>query len=38
MKKRYRKMERKVNGKIREVGEGGTCPPKNVPLVSRVLA
>lgn len=37
MKKRYRKMERKANGKIREVGEGGIVLELPLPMV-KVIA
>jgi transposase-like protein len=36
MKKRYRKMERKVNGKIREVGEGGILLELPLPMVEVI--
>lgn len=36
MKKRYRKMERKVNGKIREIGEGGVVLELPLPVAGVI--
>ena len=36
MKKRYRKMERKVNGKIREIGEGGILLELPLPMAGVI--
>jgi transposase-like protein len=36
MKKRYRKMERKVNGKIREIGEGGIVLELPLPMAEVI--